>query len=72
MKSVNDNDSEDSVMLSYATICYTIKPVLGDTKILFIIKREVQAISHAVEGEISVNVPELHEVHSLTVKTSAV
>ena len=29
----SDNDSSDPVVLSYATICDIIKPVLGDTKI---------------------------------------
>ena len=60
MESVSDNNSEDPVMLSYAIICDTIKPVLGDTKIPFVVK------------EISVNMPELHEVPNLTVQTSAV
>ena len=32
----------------------------------------MQAISNALEGEISVNVPELHDVPNLTVQTSAV
>ena len=71
MESVCDNDS-DPVMLSYATICDTIKPVLGDAGFSFVIQKVVQAISHALEGEISVNVPELHEVPDLTVQTSAV
>ena len=31
MESVSDNDSEDPVMLSYTTICDTIKPVQGGT-----------------------------------------
>ena len=31
MESISDNDSEDPVMLSYATICFIIKPVLKDT-----------------------------------------
>ena len=72
MESVTDSDSEGPDMLSYATICDTVKLVLGDTKILFVIKKEVQAISHALEGEISVNVPELHEAPGLNVQTSAV
>ena len=33
-------NSEDSVILSYATICETIKPVLGDSKIQFLIKKK--------------------------------
>ena len=71
MVSVSDNDSEDPVMLTYATICDTIKLVLGDTKIPFVFfkKKEVQAISKALEGEI---VPQMHEVPNLTVQTSAV
>ena len=57
-------------MLSYATICNIIEPVLGDTKILFNIKKEAQAASNLVEGEN--NVPELHAVSDHTVQTSAV
>ena len=34
--------------------------------------KEAQAISNAFEGKVSVNVPKLHEVPNLTVKTSAV
>ena len=59
-------------MLLYATICDTIKPALRDTKIPFVIKKETHAISHASQGEISVNVPKLQEVPNLTVQTSAV
>ena len=33
----SNNDSSDPVMLSYATICDIIKPVLGDTKIPLVI-----------------------------------
>ena len=62
MQSVSDNDSEDPVMLSYATICDIIKLVLKHTKIPNIVKKEVQAFSSALEGEISVNVPKLHIV----------
>ena len=36
MEGVSDNNSEDPVMLSYATICNTIKLVLGDTKTPFV------------------------------------
>ena len=72
MESVFDNDSEDPGMLSYATICDTIQPVLGDTKIPFVITKEVQALSHTSEGVISVNVPKLQEVPDLTVQTSAI
>ena len=57
-------------MLSYATICDIIKPVLGDTKIPFAIKKEAQAISNSLEGES--NGPKFHEEPNLTVQTSAV
>ena len=33
LESNSDSNSDDPVMLSYATICDIIKPVLGDTKI---------------------------------------
>ena len=59
-------------MLSYATICDNIRLVLGDTKIPFVIKKEAQANSNALEGEISLNVAKLHEVPNLMVQTSAV
>ena len=72
MESVSDNDSKDPVMLLYANICNTIKLVLRDTKIPFVGKKEVQAASNALEGEISVNVPEVHEEPDLNVQTSAV
>ena len=57
-------------MLSYATICNIIKPVLGDTKILLEIKKKAQAASYLLEGE--KNVPEFYAVPDLTVQTSAV
>ena len=38
-----DSNSDDLVMLSYATICTIIKLVLGDTKIPFDIKKKAQA-----------------------------
>ena len=58
-------------MLSYATICDIIKPVHGDTKISFAIKKEAQTISNSLEGES--NGPKFHEVpNQLTVQTSAV
>ena len=57
-------------MLSYATICNIIEPVLGDIKIPFNIKKEAQAASNLLEGEN--NVPEFHAVPDLTVQTSAV
>ena len=72
LESENDTDSKDPVVLSYATICDIIKPALGDTKIPFIVKKEVQAISYALEGEISTNEPEFHDIPYLNVQTSAV
>ena len=72
LESENDTNSEDPVMLLYATICDIIIQVLGDTKIPFAVKKEAQAISSTLEGEVSANVPELHEVTGLTVQTSAV
>ena len=44
------SDSDDPFMLSYGTICTTIKPVLGDTKIPFEIKKKAQAASNLLEG----------------------
>ena len=38
LESDSDTDSDDPVMLSYATICDIIKAVLGDTKIPFAVK----------------------------------
>ena len=67
-----DTDSEDPVMLLYATICDIIKPVLGDTKIPFAVNKEAQGISNTLEGETGVNVPEFDEISNLTVQTSAV
>ena len=49
MESVSDNDSENPVMLLYATICDLIKLVLGDTKNPFGLKKEAQKISSAIE-----------------------
>ena len=69
MESISDNDNEDPVMLSYTTICDIIKPVLKDTKIPYNVKKEAQAIIHVFRGEVSVNVPVLHEVPVLTVQT---
>ena len=66
MENISDNDIEDPVMLSYDTICDIIKLVLKDTKILYNFKKEAQPISNALEGEVSVNVPQLHEVPDLT------
>ena len=66
----SDSDSDDPVMLSYATICNLIEQVLGDTRIPFTIKKEAQAASNLLEGEN--NVPKFHAVPNLTVQTSAV
>ena len=66
----SDSDSDDPVILSYATICTIIEPVLGDTKILFKIKKEAQAASNLLEGEN--NVAKFCAVPDLTVQTSAV
>ena len=57
-------------MLSYATICNIIKPVLGDTKIPLPIKKKAQAASILLEGEN--NMPELCAIPDLTAQTSAV
>ena len=46
LKSDSDSNSDDPVVLSYATICNIIEPVLGDTKIPFTIKKEAQAASN--------------------------
>ena len=72
MESNSDNDSKDLGMLSYTTICDFIKPVPRDTKIPYTVKKEALAIGNALEGEVSTNVPELHEVPNLAVQTSAV
>ena len=66
----SDNDSSDPVVLSYATICDIIKPVLGDTKIPLNIKKKVQAACNLSEGE--KNMPECHAIPNLTAQTSAV
>ena len=65
----SDNDSSDPVVLSYATICDIIKPVLGDTKIPLNIKKKAQAACNLSEGE--KNMPEYHAIPDLTVQTSA-
>ena len=72
LESASDTNSKDPVVLSYTTICDIIKPVLGDTKIPFFVKREAQEISNSSEGESSVNVSKLHEVPDLAVQTSVV
>ena len=68
----SDNDSSDPVVLSYATICDIIKPVLGDTKIPLVIKKkaQVEAACNLLEGER--NRPELCAIPKLTTQTSAV
>ena len=66
----NDNDSDDPVVLSYATQCDIIKPVLGDTKIPLTIKKKAQAASNLLEGEKST--PKCHAIPNLTAQTSAV
>ena len=66
----SDSDSEDPVMLSYSTMCTTIKPVLGDTKIPFDIKKKAQAASNLLESE--KNMPKFHVIPDLTDQTSAV
>ena len=70
LESDSDSNSDDPVVLSYATICNIIGPVLGDTKIPFNIKKEAQATGNLLEGEN--NVPKFHAVSDLTVQTSAV
>ena len=72
MESDSDIDSDDPVMLSYATICDIIKPILGDTKIPFAVKKEAQGNSNTLEGEIGMDVPKFHAVPHPTVQTSAV
>ena len=66
---INTN-SDDPVMLSYATICNIIKLVLVNTKIPFSIKEESQAISNSSEGES--NGPEFHAMPDLIIQTSKV
>ena len=70
LESDNNSDSDDPVMLSYATICDTIKPVLGDTKIPFNIKKRAQAVSSLLEGK--KRMPEFHAIPDLTAQTSAI
>ena len=50
LESDSDTGSDDPVMLSYATICDIIKPVLGDTKIPFAVKKEAHGISNSLGG----------------------
>ena len=70
LESDSDSNSDDPVMLSYATICDIIKLVLGDTKIPFNIKKKAQAASNLLEWEKSM--PEFHAIPDLTTQTSAV
>ena len=61
LESDSDSNSDDPLILSYATICDIIKPVLGDTKIPFTIKKKAQAASSLLEGE--KNIPKFHAIH---------
>ena len=70
LESDSDSNSDDPVMLSYATICDIIKPVLGDTKIPFKIKKKTQAAINLFEGE--KNISQFHAIPKLTAQTSAV
>ena len=69
-ESDSDSNSEDLVVLSYATVCTTIKVVLGDTKIPFNIKKKAQAASNSLEGEKSML--KFHGIPDLTAQTHAV
>ena len=46
LESDSDNDSDDRVMLSYATTCNIIKPVLGDIKSHLPSRRHRQLVIH--------------------------
>ena len=70
LESNSDGNSDDPVMLSYATICKIIELVLGDIKISLEIKNEAQSASNLLEG--MKNVPKFYAVPNLTVQTSAV
>ena len=69
----SDSNSDDPVMLSYATICgticTTITPVLGDTKIPFNIKKKLKQQVIIRRGE---NVPKFYTIPDLIAQTSAV
>ena len=65
----SDSDSYAPVVLSYATICTIIKPVLVDTKIPFDVKKKAQAASNLLKGE--KNVPKFYALPHLTAQTSA-
>ena len=69
-ESDSDSNSDDPVLLSYATICDIIKLVLGDTKIPLNIKKKAQAASNLLEGEKSML--KFHAIPNLTAQTSAV
>ena len=64
--SESDDDSDDPVVLSYATICDIIKPVLGDTKIPFTIKKKAQAASNLLAGKKSM--PKFHAYPTLLLR----
>ena len=53
----SDNDSSDPVVLSYATICDIIKPVIGNTKIPLNIKKSTSSKQFARRGEEYARVP---------------
>ena len=65
----SDSDSDDPVMLSYATICDIIKPVLGDTKIPFNIKKKAHIASNLLEGK---SMAKFHAIPDVTAQNSAV
>ena len=65
-----DSDSDDPVMLSYATICTAIKLLLCGTKIPFDIKKKAQAASNLLVRE--KNMPKFYAIPDLTAQTSAV
>ena len=66
----SNNDSSDQVVLSYATICDIIKPVLGDTKIPLVIKKKAQTACNLLGGES--NNPKLFNIPEVIAQTSAV
>ena len=53
-------------------LCETFSMILENLKMPYSIRKEVQSVSTAVEGEISTNVPESPDVPNITVQTSAV
>ena len=72
IESNSDNNIDNPVELWYATICDIIKLCLKDSQIPYDLKKEMQAISNALEGEVGLNVPQLCEVPDLAVQTSVV